>query len=218
MVEGTLPFILPKHKAVTMHQFKLTNHCLFRDDLPFRYRAEGQDLRGFLMVLLDEFYVGEAYRFKVVDDLGLACLATTAVCVYHGKGWHATSPEKRALVFATHQGSQFTDQEYQTSLDERRRASPRVFVQTLPNMAAGQVAACFGIRGEYFVLVQDSPEAMTLENTAALTLKYGGATLCLVGWTEYTIDQELTVKMAVRYASEKDQDVGSLGSAVIARS
>lgn len=201
-----------------MHQFRLTNDCLFQDGSPYRNRAEGQCLRDFLMALLQEFYTGESYRFKVVDDLGLACLATTAVCVYHEKRWYSTVLEKRALVFATHHGSIVTDQEYQNCLDLNRRTSPRVFVQTLPNMAAGQVAACFGIRGEYYVLVQTSPDNATLENTATLTLAYGGADLCLTGWMEYTIEQELTVKMTIRYAHEKDQFVGSLASASIARS
>lgn len=170
------------------------------------------------MELLDEFYAGENYRFKVVDDLGLACLAATAVCLYHHSGWTAIAPEKRALVFSTYRGSQFTDQEYQNSLDRDERTSPRVFVQTLPNMAAGQVAACFSFGGEHFVLVQSKYDASVAENTASLTLEYGGAAVCLLGWTEYTETQELTVEISLRYAAEKDQVFASAELTSMARS
>lgn len=170
------------------------------------------------MMLLDEFYVGEGYRFKVVDDLGLACLSVTAVCLFHQAEWATISPEKRALIFSTYRGSQFTDQEYQNSLDQEERASPRVFVQTLPNMAAGQVAACYSLRGEHFVLVQSEPDASVLENTASLTLEYGDAAFCLIGWMEYSDTQELTVEMSLRYPTEKDQVDMSAGLTLIARS
>jgi len=209
LVEGMRLFTLRRHKVITMHQFKLTNHCLFRDGLPYRYRTEEQDLRAFLMELLNEFYEGEDYRFKVVDDLGLACLAATSICFYHENQWMAAAPEKRALVFATHCGSQFTDREYQNSLDQRARTSPRIFVQTLPNMAAGQVAACFGLRGEHFVLIQAEQDMSALEEITSLTLTHGGATLCLTGWMEYSDIKELTIEMSVRYAAEKDQPLAA---------
>jgi hypothetical protein len=170
------------------------------------------------MMLLDDFYVGQDYRFSVVDDLGLACLASTAVCLYHDSEWATIPVEKRALVFSTYCGSQVTDQEYQKCLDQDERTSPRVFVQTLPNMAAGQVAACFSLAGEHLVLVQSKPDFLVLENIASLTLNYGDAAYCLLGWMEYTDTKELTIEISLRYAGEKDHVVVSAGLTSMARS
>ncbi|MEL7161170.1 MAG: hypothetical protein AAFN92_10465 [Bacteroidota bacterium] len=201
-----------------MHTFRLSKHGLYRDEQILRSREETQSFREFLMALLAEFYVGEEYRFKVVDDLGLACLTTTAVCLWHEPRWARLAPRQRALVFATRSGSLRTDQAYQYNLDRGRRTSPRTFVQTLPNMAAGQVAACFAIRGEYFVLVQEGPAARALPDTIATCLTYGGAQACLNGWVEYAADEELTVRLSVRYAAEKDHSAPPVAARRMARS
>lgn len=201
-----------------MQQFKLTNDCVFKDNLPFRRRSEDQSLRAFFMDLIDEFYDGEEYRFNAVDDLGLACLVATAICVHHQPNWFATSLEKRALIFATRSGSIHTDHEYQNSISRGGRTSARVFVQTLPNMAAGQVAACFECKGEYFVLVQSERNMEALETATQLTLKYGDAHCCLMGWVEHDISGELTVELSIVYASEKDQLSATSELALIGRS
>ena len=181
-----------------MSQFRLTKNCLFRDNSPFRKRSKEESLREFLMSIINEFYVGEEYRFSAVDDLGLACLATTAVGLHHRVGWSTIPPQQRALVFATRSGSLVTDQDYQHSLNQGGRTSARVFVQTLPNMPAGQVAACFALKGEHYVLVQDKPDFSTLENISSIVTHYGNASLCLITWMELTDNKELNVEMTVR--------------------
>lgn len=186
-------------------QFTLTDHCLFRNNTPIRLRTADQSLRDFLMALLDEFYTGEDYRFTVVDDLGLACLASTAVCLSFHPQWTEIMPQQRALVFATRSGSLLTDQEYQRSLEKGGRTSPRTFVQTLPNMAAGQVAACYAIRGEHFVIIQSDSKAVALEETVAMCLEFGGAKVCLAAWVEHTLEA-INVSLKLHYAGEEDQE------------
>lgn len=191
------------------NHFKLTYEGIFSGQHPLQLRAEGQSLRSFLLSLLDEFYVGPDYRFNVVDDLGLACLATSAVCLHHHPGWTSITPDRRALVLATKNGSLLTDQEYQRGLNHGGRTSPRTFVQTLPNMAAGQVAACFRIRGEHFVLVQSTPQDRAITDTVATCLEFGSAEVCLTGWAEHT-EEALLVELSLVYAEAKDQTVAAV--------
>lgn len=190
-----------------MH-FKLTDYCLYKSGAPFRIRPDGQPLREFLMQLTTEFYEGEDYRFGAVDNLGLACLAATAACLQGEYKWRKTPARQRALVFATRSGSLMTDLEFQDGLDRGGRTSPRVFVQTLPNMAAGQVAACFAVRGEHFVLIQSSPDDPARAETVELCLAYGDASACLTGWAEYSTGG-LTVELSVAYAEANAQPPAS---------
>ncbi|MEM9258506.1 MAG: hypothetical protein AAGA62_02600 [Bacteroidota bacterium] len=189
------------------HNFKLSHKGIFMGPHPLRLRGKGQSLRSFLLSLLDEFYTGQDYRFNVVDDLGLACLATTAVCLHHHPHWQHIAPDQRALVLATKNGSLLTDLTYQQGLDHGGRTSPRTFVQTLPNMAAGQVAACFMIRGEHFVLVQSGPKEQAIAETVTTCLTYGPAAACLTGWVELTDEEALKVELYIVYAEAKDQAV-----------
>jgi hypothetical protein len=185
-------------------QYKISSNALYQNGTPISRRLAGQSLRDFLMQLTGAFYEGEEYRFGVVDDLGLACLAATAACLKDEDQWRQTPVRQRALVFATRSGSLMTDLEFQGELDRSGRTSPRVFVQTLPNMAAGQVAACFAVCGEHFVLIQSSPDDAARAETVAMCLAYGGARACLTGWAEYTT-AGLSVELSVVYAEANAQ-------------
>ncbi|MBC6996641.1 hypothetical protein QWY85_09000 [Neolewinella lacunae] len=200
-----------------MKQVKLTTEAVFWNGAPLRRRNPSQALRDFHLGLLHEFYVGPEYRFSVVDDVGLACLAATAVCLHFQRRWHGILPEQRAAVFVTYSGSLVTDLVYQKSMGAGGRSSPRVFVQTLPNMVAGQVAACYAVRGEHFVLIQDGPRSSAIAETVEMCLKYGPAKVCLVAWVEQT-ETELAVELLLCYADAKDQAAGLLGSASMGRS
>lgn len=194
------PIHLLNHKG--MH-YRLTDDCLYRNETPIRVRSKNQSLREFLMQLVNEFYDGKEYRFGVVDELGLACLATTAACLKGEGKWSRTLPPQRALVLATRSGSLMTDLEFQRGLDRGGRTSPRIFVQTLPNMAAGQVAACFAVCGEHFVLIQSTPEEAARAATVEMCLSYGNAQACLTGWAEYS-PAGLHVELGVVYALAND--------------
>lgn len=186
-------------------RYQLTSDCLYQNGAAFRRRSGGQSLREFLMQLITEFYKGEDYRFAVVDDLGLACLAAAAACLKEENKWRQIPAQQRALVFATRSGSLMTDLEFQKSLEGGGRTSPRVFVQTLPNMAAGQVAACFAIRGEHFVLIQSSSDDPARAETVDMCLAYGNAQACLTGWAEYSAEG-LTVELSITYAEANAHD------------
>jgi hypothetical protein len=185
-------------------RYQLTSDCLYQNGAAVRRRAEEQPLRDFLTQLTTEFYEGEDYRFGVVDDLGLACLAVTSACLKGETKWRLIPAQQRALVFATRSGSLMTDLEFQESLEVGGRTSPRVFVQTLPNMAAGQVSACFAVRGEHFVLIQSSPDDPASAETVDMCLTYGGAQACLTGWAEYSAEG-LNVELSVVYAEANVQ-------------
>jgi hypothetical protein len=185
-------------------RYQLTADSLSQNGAPICRRSDGQSLRDFLIQLINEFYEGEEYRFGVVDDLGLACLAATAACLKGDDKWQQIGAQQRALVIATRSGSLMTDLEFQSSLDRGGRTSPRVFVQTLPNMAAGQVAACFAVRGEHFVLIQSSPDDPARAETVAMCLTYGGAEVCLTGWAEYSAEG-LNVELSLVYAEANAQ-------------
>jgi len=180
-------------------QYQLTGDCLYKNGAPIRRRSGEQPLREFLTQLTNEFYEGGDYRFGVVDNLGLACLAATAACLKGESKWLQIPARQRALIFATHSGSLMTDLEFQRSLDRDGQTSPRVFVQTLPNIAAGQVAACFSLKGEHFVLIQSSPDDPARAETVAMCLAYGGARACLTGWAEYSTEG-LNIELSVVYA------------------
>jgi hypothetical protein len=148
---------------------------------PVLERRPGESRRKFLLRILAQ-YGTTPYRLRVVDDAGLLALAATAVLVAQLPDWADLPRERIAMVFSSREGCRQTDLNFIDSMAVH--PSARLFVQTLPNIAMGQVANYFGIRGENTWLMQAQRDRRQLIEQVELLLTLTPATYCLAGWVE----------------------------------
>jgi hypothetical protein len=154
-------------------------------------RRPGESRRPFLLRILAQ-YGTTPYRLRVVDDTGLLALAATAVLVAQLPDWTDLPRERIAMVFSSREGCRQTDLNFINSV--ATHPSARLFVQTLPNIAMGQVANYFAIRGENTWLMQAERDRQQLLEQVELLLTLTPAIYCLAGWVECNA-QKLEAKL-----------------------
>lgn len=93
-------------------------------------------------------------------------------------------PEHCALILANRSASLKNDTDYQATIADKANyfPSPSLFVYTLPNIVAGEIAIRHHLYGETAFYVLDN--ASQLEALAADTFAHSSCTQAVVGWVE----------------------------------
>lgn len=93
-------------------------------------------------------------------------------------------PEHCALILANRSASLKNDTDYQATIADKANyfPSPALFVYTLPNIVAGEIAIRHHLYGETAFYVLDN--ASQLEALAADTFAHSSCTQAVVGWVE----------------------------------
>lgn len=93
-------------------------------------------------------------------------------------------PEHCALILANRSASLKNDTDYQATIADKANyfPSPALFVYTLPNIVAGEIAIRHHLYGETAFYVLDN--ASQLEALAADTFAHSSCTQAVVGWAE----------------------------------
>ncbi len=94
--------------------------------------------------------------------------------------------ESTAIVLCNSSGSLDSDLAH---LQNTEQPSPAVFVYTLPNIVAGEIAIRHGIKGETAFFICERDDDPTAQLYAANLLENGMASSCIAGWVEYTEEQ-----------------------------
>lgn len=91
-----------------------------------------------------------------------------------------------ALVLSNKSSSLDTDLKYQQSINDAENyfPSPAVFVYTLPNICAGEIAIRHQLQTENAFFVMENFDKNFLDNYARQLLRNGKAEKVLCGWTE----------------------------------
>ncbi len=148
----------------------------------YSWTSDKEDRRETLIKAIRDCYAGD-YRLSVIDDNGLLHLAVGGLVLRHHRDiLKEIKGEYIGAVIASRSGCLTTDQTFVGQLSGRR--SPRLFVQSLPNIAYSQLANCFGLRGEHLYLLQEDPNWDQLTEQADLLLRFGQLRACLCGWIE----------------------------------
>lgn len=79
-----------------------------------------------------------------------------------------------------------TDEKHQETIAARDSyfPSPSIFVYTLPNIMAGEIAIRHGIKGENMVLISREPDADLLQSITDEAFRCGRITAAIVGWAD----------------------------------
>ena len=107
-----------------------------------------------------------------------------------------------AILFLNASSSLDTDKKYFKSLQQM--ASPALFVYTLPNIVMGEICIRHGFKGENVFLIEESFNAVFLQQQVTLLLNTNANSACICGWVEF-LENEYK---AFLYLVEKDNPQG----------
>ena len=91
--------------------------------------------------------------------------------------------DKMGIILANRNASLDTDIKYQHLLSEGR-ASPAVFVYTLPNIVIGEISIRHGFKGENTFFVSDQYEIKAQVSYVKTLFAADIVDICLAGWVE----------------------------------
>ncbi|MEG1586352.1 MAG: beta-ketoacyl synthase N-terminal-like domain-containing protein [Bacteroidales bacterium] len=126
-------------------------------------------------------------KFYKMDDLcKLGYVAAARLFASQQKYLAELEPNEIALILANRSSSLDTDGHHQQNVDmhSEEGVSPAVFVYTLPNVVAGEIAIKHKIQGETTFFIQEK-ESEFLKEYAQLLLLSGQAKAVVYGWCEY---------------------------------
>jgi len=106
-------------------------------------------------------------------------------CIRASEGFLERHPlSETAIVLANTVGSLHTDQIYQHSIQDKSAyfPSPAVFVYTLPNIIAGELAIRHKITGEHTFFVTEHFDAETLFDYTGMLFEQSAVEAALAGW------------------------------------
>ncbi len=134
--------------------------------------------------------IGDYPKFYKMDSLSRLAFVATELLLKYDNGLERIEPSSRAVVFFSHSGSIKTDTEYISTIKSPDAffPSPSLFVYTLPNITAGEVA----IRNHYndetlFIMLENKDWAAMEQVNRAMMLDASARSL-VSGWIEYIDD------------------------------
>lgn len=192
---------LAKLKLQTVHTVSIRPDSINVDG-----KAVPAEMTGAAM--LKEVYkreVGDYPKFYKMDILSqLGFLASELLLKAEGNARFEESDD-RAVVLMGKNGSVCSDREYQQTISnaEEYFPSPSVFVYTLPNIVAGEIALRNKYHGETSYLMQNNAEGMgkQLERVFAAAPHLNSA---IAGWIDAPSKTDFTAEVAIYIREKKD--------------
>jgi hypothetical protein len=94
--------------------------------------------------------------------------------------------EEIGMILLNASSSMETDEKHQESISDRGNyfPSPSVFVYTLANIMAGEIAIRHKIKGENAVLISEKPDAQILFQLVSELFLRKRVSCCITGWVE----------------------------------
>jgi hypothetical protein len=149
------------------------------------FSSELNDPAGFMKAAYRRFYIQYPKFFKMDNLCKLAFLSAEILL----KDTSVTSrhdSEYIGIILQNSSSSLETDEKHQQSISDRANyfPSPSVFVYTLPNIMAGEIAIRHKIKGENTVFISESPDIKLLYQTVNELFSSKKVSCCIAGWIE----------------------------------
>lgn len=162
-----------------------------RVDGKLEFSREEKDFKTFSKSLYKQFGISypKFYKMSALSKLGFL----SAEFLLKGLDISAHDPDTVSLLIANRSSSLHTDSKYQDTLETK--ASPAVFVYTLPNIVIGEICIRFGFRGEGLFFIQESFDKEFIFDQAGDLMASGSCTLCLAGWIEVDMEGEYCAEL-----------------------
>ena len=142
------------------------------------------------------------YKMDLLSRLAFVAAELLAPLTPEGEGL-----ERGSVILFNHSSSIVSDRQFLATINgkEGAFASPSVFVYTLPNIAAGEIAIRHHICGETaFYILQEKDEAL-MQQILEASLSASGATCAVSGWVDAESDTSYACELSLYKVSLNDK-------------
>ncbi len=125
-------------------------------------------------------------KFFKMDSLCKLAFLTAETMLSDGRVKSGYEPKDIGIFIQNSSSSLSTDEKHQESIASREEyfPSPSVFVYTLANIMAGELAIRHGFKGENAVQVVEKPDPELLSQTVREAFENQRIECCVAGWVE----------------------------------
>lgn len=183
---------LTYHLSKVVHTVKLTSDSVILDGLTVPTQKKGKDM----LTELYKKHVGDYPKYYKMDILSKVAFICSELLL-EAEGNREGHEEDRAIVLFSHDASIVSDRNFLRTITDEYYPSPSVFVYTLPNIAAGEIAIRNGYHGEtsFYVLPQKVDNIINMIIDASFCDDEMHSAIC--GWIncddENTFEAEMSI-------------------------
>ena len=168
---------LTSHLLNVSHKVRLTSDSVTLDGQVVPTRNKGRDM----LTELYKKYVGDYPRYYKMDILSKVAFVCSEMLL-EAEGNRDGHGEDRAVILFSHTASIASDRAFLRTITDGYYPSPSVFVYTLPNIAAGEIAIRNGYHGEtaFYILPQKADDMINMIVEASFGDRGTQSAIC--GW------------------------------------
>ena len=188
---------LTSHLLNVSHKVRLTSDSVTLDGQVVPTQNKGRDM----LTELYKKYVGDYPRYYKMDILSKVAFICSEMLL-EAEGNRDGHGEDRAVILFSHTASIASDRAFLRTITDGYYPSPSVFVYTLPNIAAGEIAIRNGYHGEtaFYILPQKADDMINMIVEASFGDRGTQSAIC--GWIN--CDDENIFEAEVKILKIKD--------------
>ena len=188
---------LTSHLLNVSHKVRLTSDSVTLDGQVVPTQSKGRDM----LTELYKKYVGDYPRYYKMDILSKVAFVCSEMLL-EAEGNRDGHGEDRAVILFSHTASIASDNAFLRTITDGYYPSPSVFVYTLPNIAAGEIAIRNGYHGEtaFYILPQKADDMINMIVEASFGDRGTQSAIC--GWIN--CDDENIFEAEVKILKIKD--------------
>ena len=168
---------LTSHLLNVSHKVRLTSDSVTLDGQVVPTQSKGRDM----LTELYKKYVGDYPKYYKMDILSKVAFVCSEMLL-EAEGNRDGHGEDRAVILFSHTASIASDRAFLRTITDGYYPSPSVFVYTLPNIAAGEIAIRNGYHGEtaFYILPQKADDMINMIVEASFGDRGTQSAIC--GW------------------------------------
>ena len=168
---------LTSHLLNVSHKVRLTSDSVTLDGQVVPTQNKGRDM----LTELYKKYVGDYPKYYKMDILSKVAFVCSEMLL-EAEGNRDGHGEDRAVILFSHTASIASDRAFLRTITDGYYPSPSVFVYTLPNIAAGEIAIRNGYHGEtaFYILPQKADDMINMIVEASFGDRGTQSAIC--GW------------------------------------
>jgi hypothetical protein len=182
--------IITRHCSIKPHEIKLNGSAIFD--------ISNQDPAEFLKTAYRHLHIQYPKFFKM-DPLSKLAFLSAEILLKDMDVTTRHPLEMTGLILLNASSSLETDEKHQESINDRGNyfPSPSVFVYTLPNIMAGEIAIRHKIKGESAIIISEKPDAQIIFQLVGELFFRKRVSCCIAGWVESYHDRLSSCLMLV---------------------
>lgn len=153
-------------------------------------------------------FIREAYKSRGADNMKFYKMDSASKLAYMAAEWLLDGigfgEEECAVLMSGRYGSLDTDMNHQSIIDRdgEEYAAPSVFVYTLPNVVAAEIAIRHHIKGENIWFCSSDDSMSDLRHQAVLASGRAGLKYCVIGHSDFINGEYFAIFELLRFGGE----------------